>query len=95
MLRDSGVVVWWLNNIAVVFNCSNTYIAQHFQPDMLLHEKKFVLRLSTKRVSPEEEAIAVQRAADAMSELLFSTENPAAPVARGRAARLQPPQKKD
>ena len=48
-----------------------------------------------KRVSPEEEAIAVQRAADAMSELLFSTENPAAPVARGRAARLQPPQKKD
>ena len=83
-MRDSGVVVWWLNNIAVVFNCSNSYIAQHFQPDMLLHEKKFVQSLSTKCVSPEEEAIAVQRAAEAMSELLLSTNPSPPPVARGR-----------
>ena len=86
-MRDSGVVVWWLNNIAVVFNCSNSYIAQHFQPDMLLHEKKFVQSLSTKRVSPEEEAIAVQRAAEAMSELLLSTNPSPPPVARGRRPR--------
>ena len=81
----SGIVVWFHNNVAVVFDLNAGCLSDNFNADKLDDERNFLRQVSwnlrTKAkpkpkpkaamaMSKEEEALASERAAAAMAELL-------------------------